>query len=179
MEHDGSDYCPILYGERVVLHPLRAEHAEVLFPILSDVELWHYAPAPQSKSVDELRARFARLESRRSPDGREHWFNWVIEDKASGSIHGYVQSTVDEALGEASVAYVLGRASWGRGLASDAVGPMLGHLKGIGVTTFLANVDSRNHRSTRLLESFGFRIIDAQDPATVRYALAASDLRPS
>jgi ribosomal-protein-alanine N-acetyltransferase len=168
--------CPILYGERVALQPLLAEHADALFPILSDAELWHYAPRPQSKSVDELRARCARLESRRSPDDREHRLNWAIEEEASRSIVGYVQSTVDETLREAIVAYVLGRPSWGRGLASDAVRAMLAHLKTIGVSTFLATVDARNLRSVRLLESFGFRVMDAQDPNNTRYTIAAADL---
>ena len=167
--------CPMLQGERVVLHPLRAEHADVLFPILSDAELWRYAPKPRSKSPDNLRDRFTRLEPRSSNDGHEHWLNWAVEEKARGAIIGLVQATVDKVLCEASVAYVLARASWGRGLASDAVGAMLAHLKKIGVPTFLATVDSRNLRSVRLLESFAFRVSDAQEGHNVRYLLGARD----
>lgn len=170
------DLCPMLHGERVVLHPLLAEHAGVLFPILSDAELWRFAPRPRSKSLDEMRDAFARLESRRSNDGREHLLNWAIEEKTSKNVIGFVQATVDEALSEASIAYILARHSWGAGLASDAVGAMLAHLKTIGVPTFLATVDSRNLRSIRLLESFRFRVSDAQDGHNVRYVLAASDL---
>ncbi len=170
------DLCPMLHGQRVVLHPLCAEHAGVLFPILSDAELWRYAPRLRSNSLAELRDRCARLESRRSNDGREHWLNWAVEEKARGSIVGFVQTTVDKALCEATIAYVLARASWGRGLASDAVGAMLAHLKTIGVPTFLATVDSRNLRSIRLLESFVFRVSDAKDGHNVRYVLAATDL---
>ena len=167
----------MLYGERVVLHPLRAEHAAVLFPILSDDELWRFAPRPSSKSAAEMRDTFARLESRRGKDGREYWLNWAIEEKTSKNVVGFVQATVDEAVSDASIAYILARSSWGAGLASDAVGAMLIHLKTVGVSTFSATVDSRNLRSIRLLESFQFRISDAQDQDNVRYVLAAADLR--
>jgi|SRR5579883_1743414 len=170
------DLCPMLYGERVVLHPLRAEHAAVLFPILSDDELWRFAPRPRSKSVAEMRDAFARLESRRSKDGREYWLNWAIEEKITKNVIGFVQATVDEAISEAGIAYILARSSWGAGLASDAVSAMLVHLKAIGVPAFFATVDSANLRSTRLLESFGFRVSDAHDRHNVRYVLAASAL---
>jgi RimJ/RimL family protein N-acetyltransferase len=102
------------------------------------------------------RDAFARLESRRSNDGREHWMNWAIEEKASKTVIGFVQATVDEEMSGVSIAYILARNSWGVGLASDAVGAML-HLKTIGAPTFLATVDSNNLRSMRLLESFRFR----------------------
>jgi len=166
----------MLRGERVVLHPLLAKHADVLFPILSDAELWRYAPWPQSKSLEQLRARFARLESRRSSDDREYWLNWAVEENASGNTLGFVQATVDDALREANVAYVMSRAFWGRGLATDAVHTMLVHLKNTGVRAFSATVDSRNSRSVRLLERFAFGAIDAQDAQNVRYHLAASAL---
>ncbi|HEV3153138.1 MAG TPA: GNAT family N-acetyltransferase [Candidatus Baltobacteraceae bacterium] len=165
----------MLRGERVTLHPLLAEHARELFPILSDAELWRFAPRPRSKSLNEMRDAFARLESRRSNDGREHWLNWAIEEKASKNVIGFVQATVDEAISEASIAYILARNSWGAGLASDAVRAMLVHLKTIGVARLMATVDSRNLLSIRLLESFRFRVSDAQDANNVRYVLAAPD----
>lgn len=166
-----ADHCPQLTGERVVLHPLRAEHADALFPILSDRELSRYTPRPRWSTLDELRAYYARLESRRSNEGLEHWLNWAIEDKNVGRIVGFVQATVDEALGNASIAYVVARSCWGQGLARDAVAAMLEHLTAIGVREIRATVDSRNERSTQLLNRFGFSIEDARDSDNVIYAL--------
>jgi ribosomal-protein-alanine N-acetyltransferase len=166
------DLCPKL-DERVALHPLRAEHADALFPILSDTDLWHYAPRPGSKSVEELRDRFTRLESRRSPDDSEHWLNWVIQEKVSAGIVGFVQATIGEGLSDANIAYALGRSFWGRGLASDAVAAMLAHLKAAGVRAFRATVDSRNLRSVGLLERYGFVVCDASDPNSVLYTMSA------
>src|SRR5213592_2725081 len=44
-------------------------------------------------SLEWLRARFTKLESRRSPNGREQWLNWVIRLPTSELI-GYVQATL-------------------------------------------------------------------------------------
>ena len=71
-----------------------------------------------------LRERFAKLETRRSGDGREQWLNWVLR-RRSGELIGYVQATV-RGDGQAFIAYVLGSAHWGQGLASEAVAAVLG-----------------------------------------------------
>jgi [ribosomal protein S5]-alanine N-acetyltransferase len=163
------DLCPTLNGTRIVLQPLRAEHADALFPILDADEVWRYAPRPPSGSLNELRRRFARLESRCSTDGREHWLNWAIQERFSGDIVGFVQATADKALSTASIAYVLGRAFWGQRLASDAVATMLEHLRSVGVQTIRATVDSRNLRSVRLLERLGLLVVDQSDPRDVIY----------
>jgi RimJ/RimL family protein N-acetyltransferase len=166
-----DDLNPRLLGERVVLHPLGPEHADALFPILSDPQLWHYAPRPRSRTANEFRERFARLESRRSDDGLEHWLNWAVEKRDSGETIGFVQATVEATRASASVAYIVGRAWWGHGLASDAVAAMLAHLERIGVREVSATVDSRNERSIRLIVRLGFCAEDAHDPRNVVYRL--------
>jgi RimJ/RimL family protein N-acetyltransferase len=153
---------------------LCAAHADALFPILSDRELSRYTPKPRWSTLDELRDRFVRLESRRSDDGSEHWLNWAIEEDGLGRIVGYVQATVDAALDSASIAYVVARAHWGQGLARDAVAAMLAHLRAIGVREFRATVDLRNERSIRLLEGLGFTLEDDGDPENAIYVLSAN-----
>jgi [ribosomal protein S5]-alanine N-acetyltransferase len=164
------DLCPKLDGTRVVLHPLRTEHADALFPILNTDEVRRYATRPPTDSLDELREWFARLESRSSNDRHEYWLNWAIQEKISGAIIGFVQATADEVLSDASIAYVLGRSFWGQSLASDAVRTMLVHLRSLGVRTIRATVDSRNLRSVRLLERLGLLAVDERDPRDVVYA---------
>lgn len=163
---------PQLASELVTLDPLRAEHADGLFPILSDRELWRYAPQPSWKTLDELRDKYARLESRRGDDGSEYWLNWTVRKKSSGQIVGFVQSTVDKMLRKASIAYVIARSCWGQGLATSAVAAMLTHLKTVGVIEIRATVDSRNERSIRLLTRLGFSIEDASDVNNVVFALS-------
>ena len=62
-----------------------------------------------------MRIRFTKLETRLSADGQEQWLNWVI-CLASEELIGYVQATV-RADGGVLIAYELGSAFWGKGLA--------------------------------------------------------------
>jgi [ribosomal protein S5]-alanine N-acetyltransferase len=117
-----------------------------------------------------LRERLARLESRLSPDGREHWLNWVIRTDGGG-VAGYVQATV-EMGGTAEIAYVLGSAHQRRGYGFVAVSAMLDELAAsYGVTRVVATLDPDNAASLALLRKLGFRL-EGEDAAAheVRYA---------
>ncbi len=139
---------------RLTLEPQTAAHADEMFTVLSDPALYEFENQPPP-SVESLRARFVRLESRTSPDGAEQWLNWVIRLRSS-ELAGYVQATLS-AGGDAAIAYVLGSRSWGRGLASEAVEAMIAELvERHGVRSLSAVLKRSNHRSMRLLERLGF-----------------------
>src|SRR5258706_14351644 len=101
----------------LTLEPQTAAHAGEMFAVLSDPAIYEYENEPP-RSLEWLRARFTKLESRRSAKGRGQWLNWVIRLPASQLI-GYVQATVHPA-GRAAIAYELSRAYWGRCLARGA-----------------------------------------------------------
>jgi ribosomal-protein-alanine N-acetyltransferase len=143
------------------LEPQVTAHAEEMFVVLSDPAIYEYENEPPP-SVEWLRGRFARLESRRSTDGTEQWLNWVIRLPTSELI-GYVQATV-HADGRAAIAYELASAYWGRGLASEAVRAMIGALvERYQVRTFSAVFKRENHRSRRLLEGLGFKLASPEE----------------
>jgi [ribosomal protein S5]-alanine N-acetyltransferase len=143
----------------LTLEPQQSAHAEEMFQVLGDPAVYRYENEPPS-SLDWLRARFARLESRRSPDRSEQWLNWVIRLPTS-ELAGYVQSTV-YADGRAAIAYVLASSQWGRGLATRAVEAMLQELGDHhGVTRLSAVLKKRNAASLRLLERLRFEHADA------------------
>lgn len=145
----------VIAGTGLTLEPQTVAHAEEMFLVLSDPAIYEYENDPPP-SVEWLRARFARLESRRSSDDREQWLNWVIRLPSSGLV-GYVQATVRPG-GRAAIAYVLSSAYWGRGLASEAVRAMIAELvKSYEVHTLAAVFKQENHRSMRLLERLGFK----------------------
>lgn len=147
---------------RLVLEPQRAAHAEAMFALLADPALYLHEGAPPA-SLGELRDRFTRLEARRSADGSEGWLNWVLRLR-DGRVVGYVQATV-QADGSAWVAYVLGSAHWGQGLASEAVTAMIdGLVAQHAVHTLRAVYKRSNDPSVRLLERQGFLRADADDP---------------
>jgi RimJ/RimL family protein N-acetyltransferase len=116
--------------------------------------IYEYENEPPT-SPQWLRERYTRLESRRSPDGRQQWLNWVIRLPTS-ELAGYVQATV-EADGRAAIAYELSSAHWGRGLAARAVQAMITELgDGYRVRLLTAVLKRDNQRSRRLLERLGF-----------------------
>jgi [ribosomal protein S5]-alanine N-acetyltransferase len=138
----------------LTLEPQVGAHAEEMFVVLSDPAIYEYENAPPT-SVDWLRGRFTKLESRQSPDGTQQWLNWVIRLPTSELI-GYVQATV-HADGRAAIAYELCSKHWGRGLARQAVQAMIGELVATYRVRALSAVLRReNMRSLRFLERLGF-----------------------
>jgi len=115
----------VIATERLTLEPQVAAHADEMFALLCDPAIYEYENEPPS-SIEWLRERFARLESRRSGDGKQQWLNWVLRLRGAGLI-GYVQATVFP-TGVALIAYVLSGRYWGRGLAREAGEAMLTEL---------------------------------------------------
>ena len=153
-----------LVAGELVLEPLLASHAEAMFEVLRDPQLYRYLDHPPPPSVEHLRAVYAGVEKRLSPDGSQVWLNWVVRRPGQSPI-GYVQATVLPNH-TAWVGYVFSMQHGGRGHATLAVQAMLEHLTlGVGVRCFLASVEAANLRSVRLLERLAFREALGQERA--------------
>ena len=158
----------IISTATLTLEPQTGAHADEMFAVLGDPAIYTYENEPPA-SVEWLRARFARLESRQSADGQEQWLNWVIRLPTSELI-GFVQATV-HANGNAGIAYVLASAYWGRGLARAAVEAMMAELVArYRVSNFSALLKRNNIRSLRLLARLGFSLASAAEHAENRVA---------
>ena len=146
----------------LTLEPLLAGHAEAMFEVLSDPMVYQYLDYPPPASAEYLRGVYARLETRRSPDGSQAWLNWVIRPRDQPLV-GYVQATVTSDR-SAYVAYVLGSKFWGHGYAQRSMQAILEHLASTyGVERCLASVEVENERSIRLLERLGFQLMEMHD----------------
>ena len=144
----------VIETARFTLEPQIAAHAEGMFVVLSDPAIYEYENQPPP-SLEWLRTRYKKLETRLSADGHEQWLNWVIRVPTSELI-GYVQATVRPG-GHAAIAYELSSAYWGRGLARRAVQAMISELgQRYQVRRLTALFKHNNLRSRRLLERLGF-----------------------
>ena len=162
----------VIKTDSLTLEPQTAAHADEMFVVLSDPAIYEHENEPPP-SLEWLRARFTKLESRRSPDGEEQWLNWVIRLPTSELI-GYVQATV-HAHGHAAIAYALSSAHWGRGLAGEAVQAMVSELVEHSQVRSLSAVLKRgNLRSRRLLERLGFSL--ASPEQHVEHAVECGEL---
>ncbi len=173
-----------LHTPRLVLEPLRREHAAAMFPLLQDPSIYTHLDHGPPPTLAHLEGVYTRLEARRSPDGREQWLNWILfprESAEQGKEHataahqaaepaaplGVVQATV-LAGGRAWVAYELPAAHRGRGHAREAVQAMMAELAAsFGVQQFMATVEADNERSIHLLRKLGFREASAQGITTL------------
>jgi len=161
----------VLTAQGITLEPQVASHAPAMFDLLCDPAIYEYENEPP-RSLEWLRARFARLESRKSPDGKQQWLNWIVRLE-SGDVAGYVQASVYPD-GRASIAYVLGSRYWGKGIASRAVVAMIGELREHhGAAECIAILKSVNQRSLRLLERLGFA---SASPSELRIEIESDEL---
>ena len=161
--------------ERLTLEPLTREHAEPLFRALRHKEIYRFIPQDPPASVDEFTERYQFLEKRKSPDGREHWLNWAVRLKEDGACLGRIQSTVRQDR-TALFAYEFGNDWWGQGLATEASLRVIEHLfASYEVDRFIAEVDTRNVASMRLLERLGFERGETKQNADFFKGLASHE----
>jgi [ribosomal protein S5]-alanine N-acetyltransferase len=139
----------------ITLEPRKMAHAQELFEVLVDPKLYEFIDENPPASVEALRQKLSRSESRKSPDGTEHWLNWIVRD-SSHAIAGYVQTTI-AANGQANVAYSIGSQFWGKGIASNAVSQMIQMVAAqFEVTDFYIFSERKNIKSVQLATRLGF-----------------------
>lgn len=152
--------------DRLDLTPLRVEHADEMAAVLCDQRL-HTFTGGTAPTPPELRARYARLAAG-SPDPAVAWCNWVIGLRAGGGrLTGFVQATIapdqeapeterDGALAE--IAWVVGTAWQGRGIATEAARGLVAWLeRQPAVRTVIAHIHPGHHASAAVASAAGLR----------------------
>ena len=156
---------------RLLLRPLIVEDVDWLSHLFTDPEVNRFL---QEDACDLDRARRA-AEAVVYLDLKRCWFGcWAIQDKATGAVHGWTElSKLRPWSGpsdEIALSYVLRRASWGRGIATEAAGRLLRHAFEVQrLERVMAVIMAGNTASKRVLEKLGMRLIENGEPAEVRY----------
>lgn len=146
-----SDRNATIRTRRLELIPLLRTHADELFPVLADDALYIFTQDSPPASHSALRDRFARLETRRSPDESQLWLNWLV--RSDGEAIGYVQATVKP--DSTDIGWVIG-SSWQRfGYATEAAGAMISWLRTSGVMQIRACIHPDHAASRRVAEKIG------------------------
>ncbi|MFE0632146.1 GNAT family N-acetyltransferase [Streptomyces sp. NPDC058864] len=134
---------------RLVLEPLRVDHAEEMAAVLADPGL-HEFTGGTPYDVPGLRARYTRLVAG-SGDPAVSWWNWVVRLRAEDRLAGTVQATVARDTPDgtvAEVAWVIGTDWQGRGIASEAAAALVARLAALPVDRVIAHVHP-GHRASR------------------------------
>ncbi|MBA3946554.1 MAG: GNAT family N-acetyltransferase [Herpetosiphonaceae bacterium] len=147
----------VLRTDRLVLEPLQQHHALDLYAILQDERIYRYIPQDPPMSLRLLEQRYHQLERRRSPGDDEVWLNWAVRLKEPPCEYiGRLEASVLQDR-MAYLAYELTPDVWGRGYATEACRCVLNILfADYAVIEVLAEVDTRNAASIKLLERLGF-----------------------
>jgi RimJ/RimL family protein N-acetyltransferase len=140
-------------AQRLQFSPLMASHAEAMFPILSDRQLYRFTGDEPPESQILLEARYRQLESRKSPDGSQSWLNWLVSLKENDTAIGYIQATVSAS--QAEIAWVVGTKWQGNGYASEAAVALVGWLGVSGVTVVRACINPDHIASQRVASNAG------------------------
>ena len=147
----------VLSTTRLILEPLQAGHAELLFAHLSDSALYTYIPQQPPASAGALAERYQRLQSRRSADGSAIWLNWAVRLAGSDEYVGYAQATV-EADGQSMLAYFVFTPHQRQGYAVEMCTKVRDYLfRAFDANSVYVLIDTRNQASIALVESMGFQ----------------------
>lgn len=147
---------------RLTLVPLRPEHASEMAGVLADPALHAFTGGAPLNAV-ELRARYERLAA--GPPG---WRNWVLRLRAEDRLVGYVQATVEGRTAE--VAWVVGTAWQGRGLAREAAVALVERLADE-VDTVIAHIHPEHAASQAVAAAAGLRATSQWQDGEVRWEL--------
>ncbi|MGW7265177.1 GNAT family N-acetyltransferase [Streptomyces sp. NPDC054842] len=154
---------------RLDLLPLLVEHADEMATVLSDPAL-HTFIGGTPDTARGLRARYARMTAG-SPDPAVSWLNWVVRLRDEGCLTGTVQATVSPAEQGpvAELAWVVGSAWQGRGIASEAARGLVDWLGRQSVRRVIAHVHPDHHASGAVAGAAGLAPTDTLHDGELRW----------
>lgn len=142
-----------LRTERLLLRPFQADDVPDAQAYRDDPEFARYLPhIPQPFTTRDAEAFVAQNMS--EPWETSPTFAVVLD----GRLIGTVNLEVDARARTAMLGYAIGRAWWGRGLATEATRAAVAWaVEAHGLARVWAATDARNVRSRRVLEKLGIR----------------------
>jgi len=158
-------------SERLVLEPLRVNHADEMAPLLFDPTLHSFIGGVPA-TVEELRGRYEVQVIGRSDDGTQRWLNWILRHEESGAAVGIVQATVtiDADRTVAEVAWVIASNYQSCGYASEAAGAIAAWLRRQGVDVLIAHVHPEHEASKAVARRVGLAPTDEVVDCEVTWA---------
>ncbi|MBK1615059.1 hypothetical protein CKO44_16440 [Rubrivivax gelatinosus] len=151
-------------GATVRLRRVSEADAAALFAAANDAEVMRFLDWPRPAGPEDV-ARHLRDAVRRWDAGRE--FQWAIVERAGGRVVGTISCRPRGH--EADFGYFVGHPHWGRGLAFDAAGAVLGWLRTQpAMHRIWATADAENRRSRRLLERLDLQLEGVMRQAALR-----------
>lgn len=152
MNHLGSK---VLHTERLTLRPFGQEDAQAMFRNwASDADATEYVTwyAHSDMEVTQSILKVWTAQYLEKPD---HTYKWAIQ--LEGVVIGDISLvTLDESIQSCEVGYIIGKAYWGQGIVTEALGRVLAFLfDEVGMNRVFLRHDVRNPASGRVMEKNG------------------------
>ncbi|MER6946847.1 GNAT family N-acetyltransferase [Nonomuraea sp. NPDC000554] len=160
-----------LQTDRLLLVPLRVEHAEEMAEVLGDPALHTYIGGVP-ETPQGLRSRYERMVAG-SPDPGVSWCNWVIQLRDPACLAGTVQATIgpSETGLTAEIAWVVGTRWQGMGIATEAAMELVAWLRRQQVDAVIAHIHPDHHASAAVARAAGLTPTDEWQEGEVRWRL--------
>jgi RimJ/RimL family protein N-acetyltransferase len=146
---------------RLVLAPLDVDDVDEMVVALADPELYRFIGG-SPPTLEGLRGRYRRLVVGRSDDGTQAWHNWVARTRRPRAV-GTLQATITALGAQAEMAWVIARAEWGQGYATEAATAVMAWLEQIGVQRITAHIHPGNRPSVTVAERIGLSPTETYD----------------
>lgn len=168
--HASWPEAEVIETARLILEPLRVDHAGEMAPALDDIRL-HEFIGGRPATRDELRSRYAAQVVGHSPDRLQGWLNWITRDRRTGEPAGTVQATLtrDGSRTTAELAWVTAVAQQGRGYASEAAIALAGWLQRMGVDTLIAHINPAHQASASIAQRLGMHATEVMVDGETRW----------
>ena len=145
----------ILKTARLILRPQQESDAPALFAMLKDGEamrFWSRPPIARLAVVEEL----VREQQAAQANGLCRYWTVLEAGDAVGSVDlSLIQG------GSAELGFLFRPDRWGEGLATEAVGAVVGHALGpMGLSRLASAVQVDNRQAARVLEKTGFVLVN-------------------
>ena len=144
-----------IHTRRLDLEPTLRHHAEQMYPILADLAIYELTGGSAPSSAAALADTYASRESRRSPDGKELWLNWIVRERSLAVAIGCAQATIIKT--RAHLAWIIGTRWQRHGYASEAARAVVCWLETLGITDIRACVHPSHTASQKVAWRAGLR----------------------
>lgn len=146
---------PTLVTERLALRPLSLSDGDALYEIFAEKNVTDYFPNPNPPD----RAKIDRIIESQLHHWQEHdcgW--WAVEDLTDKALMGWCGLQYLPDTDEMEVAYMLGKAFWGQGYATEAALASLNYgIQKMKFKMIVGIVHPKNRASQNVLEKIGMQ----------------------
>jgi ribosomal-protein-alanine N-acetyltransferase len=149
---------PTITTSRLTLRAFADADIEPLHRILGDRDVIRYLPTTNPPSRDKVQEFIAR----QLKHWEDHGFGWwAVEPRWKNELIGWSGLQYLPETEEIEVAYLLSKAYWGKGLATEAAKAGLHYgFESIGLETIIALAHLENKASQRVIEKLGMSFVD-------------------